>query len=144
MSGFGPIGQEETFLGHVGGIEWSHDEERITTRLIVDPHHANPNGTVHGGVLLTLLDFTLGAEVEHSLGAGQQGHPITIQLSSSLIGAATVGETVVGTAIVTARTKTMSFVEGRIVCGDRVLATASAVFRNPRMETRPATAPAAH
>ena len=96
------------------------------------PEHVNPNGTIHGGLLLTLLDFTLGAEVERSLGPGLQGHPITIQLSSSMIAAASLGETVHGDARTTTSTKTMSFVEGQITCGEGILATATAVFRNPR------------
>ncbi|PYC99880.1 PaaI family thioesterase [Microbacterium esteraromaticum] len=133
MSDFLPIGQEGTFLDHIGGIEWSVEPDAVRIRLTVRPAHVNPNGTVHGGLLLTLLDFTLGAEVERSIGAGQQGHPITIQLSSSMIGAAALGETVMGSARVTARTKTMSFVSGEITSEDRLIASATAVFRNPRM-----------
>lgn len=130
---FRPIGQEGTFLDHVGGIEWDREGDHVRTRLTVRPQHVNPNGTIHGGLLLTLLDFTLGAEVERSLGPGLQGHPITIQLSSSMIAAASLGETVHGDARTTTSTKTMSFVEGQITCGGRVLATATAVFRNPRI-----------
>lgn len=133
MNGYTAIGQEGTFLDHVGGIEWRVAPDAVSIRLTVRPSHVNPNGTVHGGLILTLLDFTLGAEVERSLGAGQQGHPITIQLSSSMIGAASLGETILGSARVTARTKTMSFVSGEITCDGRLIASATAVFRNPRI-----------
>lgn len=129
---FAGIGQEGTFLDHVGGIEEARGPDGVTIRLTVRPEHVNPNGTAHGGLILTLLDFTLGAEVERSLGEGLAGHPITIQLSTSMIGAAGLGETVLGTARVRSRTKTMSFVDGEISCGERVIATATAVFRNPR------------
>lgn len=132
MSEYTSIGQEGTFLDHIGGIEWSAAPDEIGIRLTVRSAHVNPNGTVHGGLILTLLDFTLGAEVERSLGAGQQGHPITIQLSCSMIGAASLGETLLGSARVTARTKTMSFVAGEITCDGRLVASATAVFRNPR------------
>lgn len=133
MSDYISIGQQGTFLDHVGGIEWSVGPDAVSIRLTVRADHVNPNGTAHGGLLLTLLDFALGAEVERSLGAGQQGHPITIQLSSSMIGTAARGETVLGTARVTARTKTMSFVSGEITSGGRLIASATAVFRNPRI-----------
>lgn len=129
---FSGIGQEGTFLGHVGGIEESRGAEGSVIRVTVRPEHVNPNGTAHGGLILTLLDFTLGAEVESSLGEGLAGHPITIQLSTSMIGAAALGETLTGTARVRSRTKTMSFVDGEILCGERIIATATAVFRNPR------------
>ena len=136
MNCFAPIGQEGTFLGHVGGIEWDRGGEHLRTRLTVRSEHVNPNGTIHGGVLLTLLDFTLGAEVERSLGPGLDGHPITIQLSSSMIAAASLGQTVQGSARTTTSTKTLSFVEGEITCEEKILATATAVFRNPRPVTR--------
>ncbi|NKT14602.1 thioesterase [Rhodococcus hoagii] len=132
MNEFSSIGQEGTFLGHVGGIEIREEEDGVRTRLTVRPEHVNPNGTTHGGLLLTLLDFTLGVEAERALGEGLLGHPITIQLSSSMIGAAALGETVEGSARVTAQTRTMTFVTGEIGSGGRVLTTASAVFRNPR------------
>ncbi|PBC36074.1 thioesterase [Rhodococcus sp. ACPA4] len=137
MSEFVSVGQEGTFLDHVGGIEWSREPDRVRTRLTVRPEHVNPNGTTHGGLLLTLLDFTLGVEVERSLGAGSMGHPITIQLSCSMIGAAALGETVEGIARVSSRTRTMTFVTGEIVSGERVLTTASGVFRNPRTAENP-------
>jgi uncharacterized protein (TIGR00369 family) len=127
-----PIGQEGTFLGHIGGIRECTESGTGCVRVTLEPRHLNPNGTVHGGLVLTLLDFTLGAEVERSLGEGQQGHPITIQLSSSMIGAAGLGETITGRARVTDRTKTMSFVSGEITCDGRMIASATAVFRNPR------------
>jgi uncharacterized protein (TIGR00369 family) len=129
---FESIGQAGTFLDHVGGIEESREPDGGTIRLTVRPEHVNPNGTAHGGLILTLLDFTLGVEVERSLGEGLAGHPITIQLSTSMIGTASLGETVLGTARVRSRTKTMSFVDGEISCGERLIATATAVFRNPR------------
>lgn len=136
MREFSSIGQEGTFLDHVGGIEWSKNADQVHTRLKVRAEHVNPNGTTHGGLLLTLLDFTLGVEAERSLGDGLLGHPITIQLSSSMIGSATVGETVDGCARVTAQTRTMTFVTGELTVGGRVLTTASAVFRNPRRSER--------
>lgn len=132
MSEFEPIGQEASFLGHVGGIESRRMADGVELRLKLASHHLNPNGTVHGGVILTLFDITLGLTVEQSLQGALDGHPITVQLSTSMIGAASAGETLIGTAQVDASTRTTSFVSGRIRCGSRVIATASAVFRNPK------------
>lgn len=132
MNGYQAIDQGGTFLDHLGGIELNKTAESASIRMTVRPSHVNPNGTAHGGVILTLLDFSLGAEVERHLGDGLEGHPITIQLSTSMIGAARLGETIHSTSRVTASTRTMTFVSGELVSGDRVVATASAVFRNPR------------
>lgn len=129
---FESIGQVGTFLDHVGGLEMRRSSDQVEVRLPLEERHLNPNGTTHGGLILTLLDFTLGVTVEQSLGDGLAGHPITIQLSSSMIGSAELGETIVGTGRIDAATKTMTFVAGEITCEGRTLATATAVFRNPR------------
>jgi uncharacterized protein (TIGR00369 family) len=135
VSQFVPVGQSGTFLDHVGGLTWVQDDDGVRVRIVVEPHHTNPNGTVHGGVILTLLDFGLGVAAESALPTGADGHPITIQLSSSMIGAARLGDTLETRAHVSASTRTMSFADGEIVCNERVIATASAVFRNPRPAT---------
>lgn len=38
---------------------WSHDEVEMS--LSIEPRHLNRNGTVHGGVIMTLLDTTSSA-----------------------------------------------------------------------------------
>jgi uncharacterized protein (TIGR00369 family) len=43
---------------------------RVTVRLRPGEHHLNPLGTVHGGVLATLLDTACGCSVHTTLDAG--------------------------------------------------------------------------
>ncbi|MGP3535651.1 PaaI family thioesterase [Microbacterium sp. RD1] len=129
---FTPLGQDASFLGHVGGITWHRRDDRTDVRLEVATHHLNPNGHAHGGVLFTLMDITLGATVESFLGENPAGHPITVQLSSSLMGSARQGQTILGEARVESSTRTLTFVDGRLTADDgRLLMTARAVFRNP-------------
>lgn len=128
---FESVGQNDSFLGHVGGIERRSFEGGIETRLRIGLHHLNPNGTAHGGVLLTLLDVTLGMAVEAFLQCEGDRHPVTIQLNSNMIAAAPAGATVVGEAQVEGSSRTMSWVTGRLVVDGRTLMTGTAVFRNP-------------
>jgi len=123
--------QQAGFLGHVGGIGVDETGSAIEVCLAPTAEHLNPNGTVHGGVLLTLLDFTLGVSAERALGGGSGRHPATISLTTQFIGAADGRSLLRGTAEVLRQTRSLSFMEGRITSGDRLVATAAAVFKNP-------------
>ncbi len=129
--GFEPIGQADSFIGHVGGLHWRRLADSTQTCLVLERKHTNPIGTAHGGLLMTMLDITLGATAQSRLGHTGEGHPATIQLSTSLMAAAREGELLQGEAQVDAATRTMSFVSGRLHVGGRTVITGSAVFRNP-------------
>jgi acyl-CoA thioesterase len=128
---FEDVGQESSFLGHIGGLRRRLLGDRAETCLRIEPHHLNPNGTVHGGVLMTLLDITLGMTVEAYLKSQGGRHPITVQLNCNLIAAASEGQLVVGHAQVDGSSRTMTWASGRLVCEGQTLTTGTAVFRNP-------------
>jgi uncharacterized protein (TIGR00369 family) len=132
--GFDSVGQNDSFIGHVGGIERRHGPGGVETRLRVGPHHLNPNGTTHGGVLMTMLDITLGMNVEAYLKSDGGRHPITIQLNCNMMLAAPEGALVIGQAQIDGSSRTMTWASGKLVADGRVLMTASAVFRNPPAE----------
>jgi len=128
--GFVPIEQGGTFISHVGGLHWHRHAEHSEVCLLLRPQHLNPNGTAHGGLLLTILDILLGATVESYLGAIEGRHPATIQLSCSMLAPAHNGELVFGEAAVDNSTRTVTFVSGRLHSNSKTVLTASAVFRN--------------
>ena len=85
-------------------------------------------------MLLTLLDLVQGLSVKSALitaGGVLSGHPTTVQIGCNFIAGARAGETLQGRAQVERVTRTMSFTAGRLFVGDRLIATATAVFRNP-------------
>jgi uncharacterized protein (TIGR00369 family) len=129
--GFVPVAQEGTFIGHIGGLHWKRLADRVETRLFLERKHTNPIGTAHGGLLMTMLDITLGATAQAFIGHHGEGHPATIQVSCSLIAAAREGELLCGEASVDSATRTMSFVSGRLHVAGKTILTGSAVFRNP-------------
>lgn len=133
-SDFEDVGQHASFIGHVGGIGRRRTANGVETSLRVAPHHLNPNGTTHGGVLMTLLDITLGMSVEAFLKSESGRHPITIQLNCNMMAAAPEGALVIGQAQVDGSSKTMSWASGRLIADGRTLMTATAVFRNPPVE----------
>ena len=124
--------QGETFIDYIGPAWIRIGPDGATVLLEVHKQHTNPNGSVHGGVLMTLMDVALGSSVEGVLANAQpQGHPITMQFSCNLVGAARLGELLRLEAQVDRLTRSVGFASGRISVGDKLVMTASAVFKNP-------------
>lgn len=131
VNDFDSVGQEGSFIGHLEGVGYRQAPGGVETCLRVAPHHLNPNGTTHGGVLMTLLDLTLGMNVEAYLKSESGRHPITVQLNCNMMLAAPEGALVIGHAQVDGSSRTMTWASGRLVADGRVLMTGTAVFRNP-------------
>lgn len=129
--GYAPLDEAGTFLGHVGGLEWRRDAADVATRVTLLRLHTNPNGTVHGGLMTTLLDVTLGLAALRAV-PDAAGHPATVSLTTNFLGAAREGELLEGEGRVDAATRTLTFTSGRLHVGGRTVATGTAVFRNPR------------
>lgn len=128
-AGFEPRFEADTFLDHVGPFHHCIGEKSVQFALVVARRHTNPAGTTHGGLLMSMMDVTLGASAARVI--GHEGIVATVQMSCNLFAAAREGDLIIGEATVDKVTRTLSFVTGRIRCGDKVLMTASAVFRNP-------------
>ena len=126
---FVSFGQLDTFIGLVGPIYYRVLSDRTETKLLLERRHVNPMGSAHGGLLMTVMDITLGSTAGASVGFG--GVYPTVQLSCSFLAAAMMGEELRGEAEVQRMTKTLAFVSGRLMVDDRVIMIASSVFRNP-------------
>jgi uncharacterized protein (TIGR00369 family) len=107
------------------------EEGRVTFEVEPAEYHYNPLGSVHGGLLASLLDSAMGCAVHSSLPAGR-GYS-TIELKVSLLRPVTVATgtlTAVGTTLRVGRT--VAFAEGRVEDPDgRLVAhgtTSCAVF----------------
>ena len=61
---------EPPIAATLGFEEITFDSGRVTVSLRPGEHHLNPLGTVHGGVLATLLDTACGCAVHTTLDAG--------------------------------------------------------------------------
>ncbi len=58
-------------------------------RLDLEPHHLNPGGIVHGGVLATLLDACIGLALRTQLGL--ESEHVTIKLDVNYLAPARAG-----------------------------------------------------
>lgn len=70
-------------------IEWS--EDRLVLAFDAGLQHLNSGGTVHGGVLMTLLDIACGRVGLWSDNEASRPRCVTIQLTASFVGAPSPG-----------------------------------------------------
>ena len=96
-----------------------------TARVSVEAgdDHLNQHGSVHGGVLATMLDAAMGTAVS-STGAES---PVTVSLTVTYLSPGQPGR-LEATARVRKRGKRLLVVEGEVVQGEEVVADALATF----------------
>jgi uncharacterized protein (TIGR00369 family) len=97
------------FVTHLKILTESLGEGQALLSLPIEPHLTNSLGTVHGGVIMSLLDVALctAARTLHPESTGV----VTIDMSTSFIGGGKAGR-LLAEARVMKDARTMSFVEG--------------------------------
>jgi uncharacterized protein (TIGR00369 family) len=103
------------FVAHLKILTETLGEGSARLSMPIEPHLTNSLGTVHGGVIMSLLDVAL-CTAARTLHPESQG-VITINLSTSFIGAGS-GERLLAEARVLKDGRSMSFVEGEARNGD--------------------------
>ncbi|MCT1458951.1 PaaI family thioesterase [Aestuariimicrobium sp. p3-SID1156] len=111
------------FRSH-NGIDWVDGTVVCTT----DDRHANVGGTVHGGVIATMLDAVMGGSVIQALPEDRTA--VTSSLTVNYLDPAFIGDTLVATASIRRIGRTLAYVDGTLTRRDQdvPLATASGVF----------------
>ena len=115
------------FVTHLRILTEALGEGSARLSLPIEPHLTNSLGTVHGGVIMSLLDVALctAARTLHPESSGV----ITINLSTSFIGAGSGGK-LYAEARVLKDGRSMSFVEGEAQNADgSIVAKAIATVR---------------
>jgi acyl-coenzyme A thioesterase PaaI-like protein len=98
------------------GVPWAKKlDGKWLYGLLTGPEHANPNGVVHGGVLMAFADHGLSMLAWE---AAERGPCTTIQLNTHFLDAITPGEFIALHGEVTRRTRGLVFVRGIIVAHD--------------------------
>ena len=99
------------------------DEGTSQVHLEAAEEHLNPHGTVHGGVLATMIDVAMGTAVATTGGES----PVTVSLTVTYLEPGQPGR-LTATARVRKRGKRLIVVEAEVVQGDDVVADALATF----------------
>ena len=100
-------------------------EDDGSSRVVLDAgeQHLNPHGTVHGGVLATMIDVAMGTAVVTTGGES----PVTVSLTVTYMEPGRPGR-LEARAKVRKRGKRLLVVEGQVVQDDDVVADALATF----------------
>jgi uncharacterized protein (TIGR00369 family) len=100
------------------------DDSRLG--FVAREHHTNRRGVVHGGMLLMFADEAIG---KAAYDANDRLPQATIQLDVQFIAPVEVGQFVEAHAQVVRRTRSLIFMSGRLLAGDRTVATASGIWK---------------
>lgn len=124
------FGVDVPFMEHIGLKPLSLDDGCCRTHLSWRPALANSRGDMHGGTLMSALDFTLSTSARaHD---ARRWGAITIDLTTHFQAPARTDLTVIGRC--SKRGKSIAFCEGEVVdAAGTVVAVARAVFKLVRL-----------
>lgn len=117
---------DDGFVGHVGGFWRRVVDGQTQFAFIARDIHANRNGVVHGGMLMTFVDRALGQTARHTAGAIRGA---TISLTHQFLAPVRIGDLVEMTPQVTRKTARMVFLTGTASVGDAPVVSAQGVWR---------------
>jgi len=117
---------DEGFIGLVGPFWTRVEDEKHVYAFMAEKKHHNRRGVVQGGMLMTFADRSLGMTAWYANGEKPQA---TVHLDVHFIDAVQIGEFVEARCRVVRRTRSLIFMSGEFVVGDRVVATANGVWK---------------
>lgn len=125
-----------TFDTTVGPFYFKPDPDgRMRAAFRAEEKHMNVGGRMHGGCLMTFADIALFTTAYQEM-EGKSG--VTVQLDSTFIDGALVGELIEATGEVVRAGGSLVFVRGQITTGERMLMTFSGVIKKFSSRTAPA------
>ena len=119
------MSSDEGFAGRLGTRDRWAEDGRAGLQLDVTDEHLNEAGTLHGGVLATLVDTAMGQAVRSRTGEGDV--PATSQLTVTYLRPGKPG-TVVATAEVRTQGEHLSVCEADVKQDGKALVHALATF----------------
>lgn len=131
---FAPLPLErDPFLRHCGPLylamrpSQSENGSPVSVGFFVLPHHANPSGACHGGMLMMVMDIALGHAVLHA--APDPGFTPTMTMTHDFLRSARVGDWIESRVDLVHTTRRTGFANGTLIGPAGPVARSSAVFR---------------
>jgi uncharacterized protein (TIGR00369 family) len=116
-----------TAFGELTGPIWQRQEgERLRFGFVVAAKHLNRGGNLHGGMLATLADQAMAITSRKTTGVKRHA---TIELNIQFIGPVRLGEFVEAQCEVVRATRSVVFMQARMLVGARVVATTSGIWK---------------
>jgi acyl-coenzyme A thioesterase 13 len=121
--GFAPFEEGGPFMDLVGPVYFRGDGPDRVFGLLIDDRHRNSAGKAHGGLLASLVDFSIGRAVAAADSAG-----VTASLTTDYLKAVEVGDWVEAHAEVEKAGETLAFADCSLTVEGREVVRARAVF----------------
>ena len=114
------------FMGLIGPLHTRRHDGRKRYGLHTDARHGNAIGTVHGGVVASLLDQVIALEAWN---AADRRPTATVQMDTRFLGAARPGDVLEASAAIRRTSRALVFVDAEATRGGDLLATATAIMK---------------
>jgi uncharacterized protein (TIGR00369 family) len=115
----------DPFEDHCGPMYYKRDGAGAHCLLPTRPEHLNSGAMVHGGLLMSFIDYALAT----AAGALDNKFALTVGLNCSFLNAGRLGPPLEARTRLIRSGRTLSFARGEVLQEDKVLLSASAVFR---------------
>ena len=116
----------DPFETRAGPFYWAQLEDGTHNfALVAEERHCNSHGIVHGGLMMTMIDLALVATAK----AAPQDRFVTVSLNSEFVSSGQKGDLIEARGELLGRGRSLAFVRGQVVCGERILLSASAVLK---------------
>ena len=125
-AGFTEVVLTDPFEIHVGPAFAVGDGLARRYGFRIEAHHCNLRGVVHGGMLMTFADLTLGQAV---WAATDFASVVTLNMQTQFLAPARAGDWIEVAPELTRRTRGMVFMRGDFTVGGSVIMTAQSVWK---------------
>jgi len=124
---FEQISLKPGFMKHNGGILFKTiSESEYQFKATINENHLNAAGITHGGFIAAFVDAGAGTAAHRSAG---NSPCVTISLELKFISAVKLGQELIGNTKIQKKTKTMVFLTSELTTGNRIVATASGIWK---------------
>jgi len=124
---FEQISLKPGFMKHNGGVLFKTvSENEYQFKTTINENHLNAAGITHGGFIAAIVDAGAGTAAHRS---ASNSPCVTISLDLKFISAVKLGQILIGNTKIQKKTKTMDFLTCELTVKDRIVATASGVWK---------------
>ncbi len=124
---FEQISLKPGFMKHNGGVLFKTiSKNEYEFKATINEKHLNAAGITHGGFIAALVDAGAGTAAHRS---ADQNPCVTISLELKFISAVKLGQELIGKTLIQKKTKTMVFLTCELTAEDKIVATASGVWK---------------
>ena len=128
---FEQISLKPGFMKHNGGLLFKNiSENEYQFKTTITNNHLNAAGITHGGFISAVVDAGAGTAAHRS---ANNSPCVTISLELKFISAVKLGQELIGNTKIQKKTKTMVFLTTELIAENKIVATASGVWKILRL-----------